>query len=503
MKRYNISILGISEMRWTDSGIMTLNTGETVCYSGRKDGLHQEGVGILMDRKAKASLIGWEPVNERIIRARFFSKYAKTTVIQCYAPTEQATEEEKHLFYSKLQDELDKTPRHDILLLMGDFNAKVGSDNSGLEGCMGKEGMGERNDNGQRFADLCLENGLVIGGTIFQHKSIHKLTWISPDGRTRNQIDHIAINQKWRGSMMDVKTLRGADVGSDHSPVLCKIRLKLKGIQKRRTVQLFDSGKLRDAAIKGQFSLELTNRFRILEDTPADDINSLCNMVGEVFLDTSRQVLGYKKRMKKEWISENTWNRIEERTATKQRMLTGNQEERTEAAEIYKEKDQAVKRGARQDKRNYMDGLATEAQAAAEMGDTRTVYRITKSLTGGFTSKTTAVRDRNGKVLMKTEDQLHRWAEHFKETLNRPDPEVEATIEDTGFHVEMKRGRITQGEIKEAIRHTKGNRAPGEDRITADMLKADTATSAKALDKLFNKVWEEETVPETWKRGSL
>ena len=261
MKRYNISILGISEMRWTDSGIMTLNSGETVCYSGRKDGLHQEGVGILMDRRAKASLMGWEPVNERIIRARFFSKYAKTTVIQCYAPTEQTTEEEKHLFYSKLQDELDKTPRHDILLLMGDFNAKVGSDNSGLEGCMGKEGMGERNDNGQRFADLCLENGLVIGGTIFQHKSIHKLTWISPDGRTRNQIDHIAINQKWRGSMMDVKTLRGADVGSDHSPVLCKIRLKLKRIQKRKTVQLFDSGRLRDAAIKGQFFLELTNRF--------------------------------------------------------------------------------------------------------------------------------------------------------------------------------------------------------------------------------------------------
>ena len=58
MKRYNISILGISEMRWTDSGIMTLNSGETVCYSGRKDGLHQEGVGILMDRRAKASLMG-------------------------------------------------------------------------------------------------------------------------------------------------------------------------------------------------------------------------------------------------------------------------------------------------------------------------------------------------------------------------------------------------------------------------------------------------------------
>ena len=220
-------------------------------------------------------------------------------------------------------------------------------------------------------------------------------------------------------------------------------------------------------------------------------------------MDTSRQVLGHKKKVKKEWISENTWKYIEERKATKQRMLTGNQEERAEAAESYKEKDKAVKRGARQDKRNYVDSLAAEAQAAAEVGDTRTVYKITKRLTGGFTSKTTAVRDREGKVLMKTEDQLHRWAEHFKETLNRPDPEEEAIIEDTGFHVEMKRGRITQEEIREAICQTKGNRAPGEDRVTADMLKADTDTSAKGLEKLFNKVWEEETVPEIWKRGII
>ena len=125
MKRYSISILGISEMRWTESGIMTINSGETICYSGRKDGLHQEGVGIIMDKKSRRSLMGWELVNERIVRARFYSKYAKTTVIQCYAPTELATEEEKDIFYGQLQDELEKTPRHDILLLMGDFNAKV------------------------------------------------------------------------------------------------------------------------------------------------------------------------------------------------------------------------------------------------------------------------------------------------------------------------------------------------------------------------------------------
>merc|ERR1712002_1108115 len=104
---------------------------------------------------------------------------------------------------------------------------------------------------------------------------------------------------------------------------------------------------------------------------------------------------------------------------------------------------------------------------------------------------------------MKSEDQLRRWAEHFKETLNRPDPEEEAIIEDTEFQVEMKRGPITQEEIKGAIRQTKGNRAPGEDRITADMLKADSDVRAMALERLYNSVWEEEKVPEAWKKGII
>ena len=82
---------------------------------------------------------------------------------------------------------------------------------------MGKHGTGTMTDNGSRFCDICGKNDPVIGGTLFQHKTIHKLTWISPDGRTESQIDHILVNGKWRRSLQDVKTRRLADVGSDHN----------------------------------------------------------------------------------------------------------------------------------------------------------------------------------------------------------------------------------------------------------------------------------------------
>ena len=98
-------------------------------------------------------------------------------------------------------------------IVLGDINAKVGEDNSGREENMGKHGVGSMNENGGLFADFCVLNNLVIGGSIFPHKKHHKSTWMSPDGRTENRIDHFAISRRWRTSMQDVRVKRGADAG--------------------------------------------------------------------------------------------------------------------------------------------------------------------------------------------------------------------------------------------------------------------------------------------------
>ncbi|VDP34387.1 unnamed protein product [Schistosoma margrebowiei] len=84
---------------------------------------------------------------------------------------------------------VEKFPTKDLTILMGDLNDKAGTKNTGYEDIMGRHGLGERNENGERFANLCAFNKLVIGGTIFPHKRIHKITWTSPDYTTQNQID--------------------------------------------------------------------------------------------------------------------------------------------------------------------------------------------------------------------------------------------------------------------------------------------------------------------------
>ena len=87
-------------------------------------------------------------------------------------------------------------------------------------------------ENGEDFSDMCALNQLVIGGSIFPHKRIHKATWRSPDHVTENQIDHICINQRFRRSCKDVRVMRGAVVASDHHLVVTQIRLRLKKFKK-------------------------------------------------------------------------------------------------------------------------------------------------------------------------------------------------------------------------------------------------------------------------------
>ena len=144
----------MSEARWIDSGKRTLSSGHTILYSGRSDNQHRGGVAIIVTRKVEKTLLEWKPINDRLLKARFNSKFAKLTVIACYAPTEDAEEEIKDEFYDQLEEEIQTTPRHDVLMVVGDLNARVGEENTGRERAMGTEGFGCINNNGERLSDL-------------------------------------------------------------------------------------------------------------------------------------------------------------------------------------------------------------------------------------------------------------------------------------------------------------------------------------------------------------
>ena len=124
-----------------------------------------------------------------MISVHFQSKPFNITVIQVYAPTSKAEEAEVEQFYEDLQDLLELTPKKDVVFIIGDWDAKVGSQET--PGVTGKFGLGVQNEAGQRLTEFCQENTLVMANTLFQQHKRRLYTWTSPDGQHQNQIDYI------------------------------------------------------------------------------------------------------------------------------------------------------------------------------------------------------------------------------------------------------------------------------------------------------------------------
>ena len=145
MARVNVNILGISELKWTGMG--EFNSDDHYIYYCGQESLRRNGEAV--NRRVQNAVLGCNLKNNRMISVHFQGKPFNITVIQVYAPTSNAEEAEVERFYEDLQDLLELTPKKGVLFLIGDWNAKVGSQET--PGVKGKFGLGIQNEAGQRL----------------------------------------------------------------------------------------------------------------------------------------------------------------------------------------------------------------------------------------------------------------------------------------------------------------------------------------------------------------
>ena len=301
MKRFRYDIIGISEVRWTGKG--ETSNGDFI-WSG-EDNTHVRGVGLLLNTKARKALIGYNPISSRIITARFNAAQFKITVVHAYVPTSACSDEEIEAFYNTLEDALATVHRKDILIITGDWNAKVGSDNADWKRIMGSYGYGDRNERGERLLEFAATHSLFICNTRFKQRPQRKWTWASPDGVHKNMIDLIFIQQRWKSSFINCRTFQSADICSDHSLVLCNIRLRLKKMyykahQNTRT----DVSQLKNEIIRKCYSNELAAKIENIESV--NDLDDHARKIEDAIKETAgttipvirewRRNLGYLKK---------------------------------------------------------------------------------------------------------------------------------------------------------------------------------------------------------------
>ena len=154
MTRVNINILGISELRWTGMG--EFNSDDHYIYYCGQESLRRNGLAIIVHKRVRNAVLGCSLKNDRMISVHFQGKPFNIIVIQVYAPTSNTEEAEVERFYEDLQDLLELTPKKDVLFIIADWNAKVGSQET--PGVTGKFGLGVQNKAGQRLTEFCQEN---------------------------------------------------------------------------------------------------------------------------------------------------------------------------------------------------------------------------------------------------------------------------------------------------------------------------------------------------------
>nr|KAG5701649.1 hypothetical protein BaRGS_019338 [Batillaria attramentaria] len=191
--------------------------------------------------------------------------------------------------------------------------------------------------------------------------------------------------------------------------------------------------------------------------------------------DTRKEVLGKKKTQHKEWISADTIQKLEARKEKKSVLNTSRtRRAKAKAQEEYTVADREVKRSIRKDKRDYIDNLASQAEEAARQGNLKDLYQVTKKLAGKFQETDKPVKDKNGHPLTTTEEQLKRWAEHFRELLNRPILETPPDIPPAETELPINCDKPSKAKIRKVIMTLKNGKAAGPDELPAEAIKADT-----------------------------
>ena len=256
LKNYYWHIVGLCELRWKNFGEQLTEEGHVLYYSGELD-KRTKGVGFLVNKTIKNTVIGCRPVSSRLISIRLRAAPFNITLIQVYAPTTDYEDDEVEEFYTQLQNIINSVDKKDILIIQGDWNAKVGADALAdwKEFC-GPYSNATSNERGLRLLEFASYNYLVLANILGDHKPSRRWTWHAPDGKHHSQIDYILVQNRFRSGIKaaSTRTFPGADVGSDHDLVMMNFKVRLKRVKKPKNSRVkFDLDRLKDPTIAESF----------------------------------------------------------------------------------------------------------------------------------------------------------------------------------------------------------------------------------------------------------
>ena len=486
MDRLSTDILGICETRWTGNG-QFFSDSYAIFYSGGVE--HARGVAIAVKKELTKFILGCWTLSDRVMVIKLKGKKFDVNIIQAYAPTSMSTEEELDTFYEQLSMAYKTCKSQEVKILMGDFNAKVGR--SKHETVVGPFGLGERNDRGDTFIQWCEEKELAIMNTWFQHHNRRLYTWKSPGDQTRNQIDYICINQRFRNGVTQCKTIPSADCNTDHILLVAKIVLRLKKIKTTIKEPKFDFSLLKtNNNIADQFKIAVTNRYNMLtiDESHNEDPCAKWNQLEEILTETARKVLPKRNEQAKQpWMTTEILNLMNQRRKYKNR----------NSSKQYTEIDKLIKQKCVKAKEELINKQCDELEDLANKNQ-QLLYKKIKTMTKPkIRYANTALRNKNGDVIYEKEQVLDRWVEYIGELFNDNRPEILPETSTT----ELTGKDILRSEVEAAIKSMRNGKTTGNDKISKEMIEACEDLGTEKIVDLANTIYNSGVIPSQMKES--
>ena len=257
---YRVDIAALSETRIADEGSLREGGGDyTLFWKGKlqaEDRIH--GVGFVI-RSALLRSMPVQPVgiNERLMKLRIpLTRTTYHTFISAYTPTLTRPDDAKEQFYEQFDQFIRSIPSSDKLVIVGDSNARVGSDYSSWGGVLGRHGVGKINDNGLLLLSKCAEHSICITNTLFRMADKYKTTWMHPRSKHWHLIDFIIVRQRDIRDVRATRAMRGAEGWNDHRLVRAVLALHiapLRGNRPKTVRAAYNVTRLKDPSYRARF----------------------------------------------------------------------------------------------------------------------------------------------------------------------------------------------------------------------------------------------------------
>ena len=507
LEKVKMDIVALQEIRWNGDGIIN-KKNFVLYYSGSQKKKGQAGTGFFVKKKYQNTVIDFEPYNERLCKLRIQSKYNKLTLINTYAPTEEKSTEMKEQFYEDLQNLIKKVPKSDTVIVLGDFNAQVGKEEC-YRSVSGRHSIHEiTNGNGEMLCHFAIQNNLKIMSTQFQHKTIHKATWLSPDNNTGNQIDHVLITNKKSDLIEDVRSLRGPNIDSDHFLVKAIFKQSLPAKYRKKSEKVFKWNKqnLQCNVKLKEYKEVLYGKLKEENKNENENIDERWNKLRNTITEAAELVIQRQgKPERNEWWDDDCKKIMDEKNEARKKFL---QMKTRASQDCYKNKRKEANKTCRNKKKKWLNDRLLKIEENFRMNDVRKFYKDVKNFNYSTKPTPTMCKDSEGNIQSEISSVLNRWREYFsnvfKESQIEGDNQAANTVnEERISEPEIGSETPTYNEICQIIRKLKTNKAPGPDNIPPELINHGGRTLNKKIYNLMKQIWEENKMPEQWKEGLI